>query len=202
VHLADPRTLELDDDDARPLFDAVQPLFASEGITLAWGGALHWYASHPSLAGLVTASLDRVVGRNVDRWLPRQPEARLLRRLQNEVQMLLHGHPVNQAREARGRLPVNSFWLSGCGVFRPDAANDAQLDERLAVAALAEDWSAWCEAFGAFDCALASLAPSRLTLCGERGAATFEARPRTFWQRAQVHLRGSRARPHAWADAL
>ena len=30
--------------------------------------------------------------------------------------MLLYTHPVNDAREARGALPVNSFWLSGCGV--------------------------------------------------------------------------------------
>ena len=33
----------------------------------------------------------------------------------NELQMLLHEHPVNQAREARGELPVNSLWLWGGG---------------------------------------------------------------------------------------
>ena len=33
----------------------------------------------------------------------------------NELQMLLHDHPVNQAREARGELPVNSLWLWGGG---------------------------------------------------------------------------------------
>jgi hypothetical protein len=33
----------------------------------------------------------------------------------NEVQMLLHGHPVNEAREARGALTVNSVWLWGGG---------------------------------------------------------------------------------------
>jgi len=29
----------------------------------------------------------------------------------NELQMQLHDHPLNQAREARGELPVNSLWL-------------------------------------------------------------------------------------------
>ena len=31
--------------------------------------------------------------------------------------MLLHTHPVNQAREERGVLPVNSIWLWGGGVL-------------------------------------------------------------------------------------
>jgi len=35
--------------------------------------------------------------------------------LLNEAQMLLHAHPVNEAREARGDLPVNSLRLWGAG---------------------------------------------------------------------------------------
>ncbi|MGQ0544321.1 MAG: hypothetical protein ACT4P3_03190 [Betaproteobacteria bacterium] len=35
--------------------------------------------------------------------------------LVNEAQMLLHAHPVNQAREARGEPAVNSVWLWGAG---------------------------------------------------------------------------------------
>jgi hypothetical protein len=31
--------------------------------------------------------------------------------------MLLHEHPVNQAREANGDLPVNSLWFSAGGVL-------------------------------------------------------------------------------------
>jgi hypothetical protein len=50
---------------------------------------------------------------DVTDFVPRGKEALPLRRLQNEVQMLWHSHPVNAAREAR-RLPlVNSFWLWG-----------------------------------------------------------------------------------------
>jgi hypothetical protein len=36
-------------------------------------------------------------------------------RLLNEAQMLLHAHPVNQARDERGEPPVNSLWLWGAG---------------------------------------------------------------------------------------
>lgn len=35
--------------------------------------------------------------------------------LRNEIQMALHEHPVNEAREARGELPINSLWLWGAG---------------------------------------------------------------------------------------
>ena len=35
--------------------------------------------------------------------------------LLTEIQMLLHAHPVNEAREARGEPAVNSLWLWGAG---------------------------------------------------------------------------------------
>ena len=35
--------------------------------------------------------------------------------LANEVQMLLHGHAVNEAREARGEPAINGVWLWGAG---------------------------------------------------------------------------------------
>jgi hypothetical protein len=183
VHLADPRALALDEATSRALLDAVRPLFESEGFVLAWGAPLRWYASHALLADLATASLERVIGRNVDRWLPAQREARLLRRLQNEVQMLLHTHPVNEQREAAGLLPVNSVWLSGCGVARAEAAHDAVLDGRLTESALAEDWAAWSAAWRELDASFETGAPTALTLCGERSALSLQARPASLLQR-------------------
>ena len=37
------------------------------------------------------------------------------RRAAHRSQMLLHAHPVNEAREARGEPAVNSLWLWGAG---------------------------------------------------------------------------------------
>ena len=48
----------------------MHPLFDSEGYVLTWGAPLRWYIAHESLSELPTASIDRVIGRNVDRWLP------------------------------------------------------------------------------------------------------------------------------------
>ncbi|MBA4177384.1 MAG: hypothetical protein C0505_12630 [Leptothrix sp. (in: Bacteria)] len=176
VSLLDPATLVLDEAGARVFFDAVQPLFASQGYVMRYGAPQRWYVAHESLATLATASLDRVIGRNVDAWLGKDPAARALRRLQSEVQMLLYTHPLNDERAARGLLPVNSFWLSGCGVAQPEAGALPTLDERLRAPALAENWAAWVKAWDSLDAGpLATLreraaqgADACLTLCGER----------------------------------
>jgi len=200
VTLLDPDLLQLGEAESRELLAAVLPLFSSEGWTLQWGAATRWYAWHASLAGLRTASLDRVIGRNVDRWMPPDPHARLLRRLQSEVQMLLHQHPVNAAREARGALAVNSFWLSGCGLppISPPASQDAlQLAAQLRTPALAGDWAAWGSAWREIDAqplrALLDHAERRaaavLTLCGERRARRYEAAPASWWRTLGASLR-------------
>jgi hypothetical protein len=153
---------------------------------LHWGAPLRWYAAHESLAGLRCASPDRVIGRNVDAWLPADPAARLFRRLQNEVQMLLYEHPLNERREAQGLLPVNSFWLSGCGVAQPVAGPAPRVEERLRRAALGEDWAAWVKAWDVLDAELAAAPPATLTLCGERSAACFERTPPGVMQRLRT----------------
>lgn len=187
VSLTEPAALQLDEAASRELLDIVRPLFETEGFTLHWAAPDRWLATHVLFDGLATASLDRVTGRNVDPWLPDQRSARLIRRLQNEVQMLLYTHPVNDRREAAGLPTVNSFWLSGCG--RAPAAPptaEVQVDDRLRAPALGEDWAAWCEAWRALDAGpLARLAQQggALTLCGERHAVTFTPQPQGLWQR-------------------
>jgi hypothetical protein len=49
--------------------------------------------------------------------LPRGADARHYLKLINEVQMLMHSHPVNLARESDGRLAVNGLWLWGGGTL-------------------------------------------------------------------------------------
>ena len=189
LSLTDPAALMLDEPTSRAFFDAVRELFTSEGFELHWGAPLRWYLVHSSLAGLATASIDRVIGRNVDRWLPAGPQARLLRRLQNEVQMLLYTHPLNEQREARRQPVVNSFWLSGCGVAQV-ATGEVQVDERLRGPALAEDWAAWAKAWAQVDAELASRPLTRLTLCGDRASLSAELPPRSLLGRLTSRFGG------------
>lgn len=206
VRVVDPLALSLDEPESRALFDELRPLFEHEGWLLAWGAPLRWYAAHESLAELATASLDRVVGREVEPWVARRDDARTraLRRLQMEAQMLLHTHPVNAAREARGALAVNSFWLSGCGVRQAASpADDLRVDARLRAPALADDWSAWRDAWAALDAGPLREARARvdagdpfaLTLCGERSALRLEPPARAPWWSRWRRRRGAGAAP-------
>ena len=62
-----------------------------------------------------SAPLD-AAGRDVDLAIRAGGEAgKRSAALLNEAQMLLHAHPVNAAREARGEPAVNSLWLWGAG---------------------------------------------------------------------------------------
>lgn len=124
ITLVPPAELQLDEIESRALFASVQPLFESEGVRLEWADPLNWTVLHDSLKGLPCASLPRASGDSVQRWQGCTPLAgsRLLRRLQNEAQMVLHDHPVNQQRAQRGDLAVNSLWLDHAGAAE-DVAN-------------------------------------------------------------------------------
>ena len=63
VTLLDPEQLALDEAASREAFEAVAPLFTSEGFVARWGAPYRWYVAHESLGALRTASLDRVVAR-------------------------------------------------------------------------------------------------------------------------------------------
>lgn len=204
VSLFDPETLELAETEAQALFDAVRPLFTEIGWRVEYAAPTRWYAAHESLEGLRTASLDRVIGRNVDRWLGSDPAARSVRRLQAEVQMLLHTHPLNAAREQRGLRSVNSFWLSGCGRAQPEATPAPPVDVRLRGPALAGDWEGWRRAWQELDAGpLAALEaavrrgePVVLALCGERSCASWSGQQAAGgWRSVRQRWRGVLRRP-------
>ncbi|WP_217283709.1 hypothetical protein [Pseudaquabacterium terrae] len=205
VSMTDPASLQLDEAASRELLDIVRPLLETEGFTLHWAAPLQWLATHPVFDGLATASLDRVVGRNIDPWLPDRRAARLIRRIENEVQMLLYTHPLNDRREAAGLPSVNSFWASGCGRALPEAAPAPIVDDRLRAPALGEDWIAWREAWQQLEAGpVAALArhdgPVTLTLCGERAAQAFETGSPSLWERVSSTWR--RPALHTILEAL
>jgi hypothetical protein len=74
-----------------------------------------WYLKFPVPQHLLTTPLSIATGRAIDALLPQGDDARLHRSLLNELQMLLHAHPVNLARETRGELPLNALWIWGGG---------------------------------------------------------------------------------------
>jgi hypothetical protein len=204
--LSDPAELAIDADESETLLAAIRPYFESEGLQLHPVRAGRWLV-RGEVMGVPTASLDRVIGRNVDPWLPASTDARLLRRLQNEMQMLLYTHPVNDARNARREPTINSVWFSGTGRLTSATPNpaDVHLSPLLASAAMAGNWSAYAQAWQQLDAqAMGPLLERqrggqtvRLSLCGERGWVTLQTAPQGWRSRLARWWR-----PSAWPALL
>ena len=203
VTLEDPRKLALDETASRALMDILSPWFAQDGITLHYDQPTRWLAQGAVFAGLATASLERVLHRDVRAWLPDVDQAAGLRRLHSEMQMLLYTHAFNDAREAQRQAPVNAFWLHGAGALSqaPQPTGPVpQVDNTLQATALRQDWSAWQNAWTALDAGpiaqlerhVAGGGAAQLTLCGERSALSWHTAPRSLRQKISRLLRPQR----------
>lgn len=87
-----------------------------ENIRLHSTQSGQWFLSSEAAPLMTTTSLAAVTGRDVRPFLPQGADSARWHRILTEIQMLLHSHSVNDARETRGRLPVNSVWLWGGGI--------------------------------------------------------------------------------------
>lgn len=177
IQMTDPAALQLPQDESRALMAAMAPWFAQDGIELRFETPQRWLARGESLVDLACASLDRVIETDLGPWMPATAG---LRRLQNEMQMLLYTHPVNDARSARGALPVNSFWVSGAGALpetvAPVAAPPPRVLDALRTPALHGDWAGWTQAWQHIDqsaCRELLATTAELVLCSERSALHF-----------------------------
>jgi hypothetical protein len=107
---------------ARVLTGMLNDHFAAEGMRFFAPHANRWYLRLPRALRLETHPLLEVTGQSVARVLPQGEDARVWDARLNEIQMLLHEHPVNLELEQQGGLPVNSLWAWGGGKLAPAAA--------------------------------------------------------------------------------
>jgi hypothetical protein len=128
--------LALTDAQSAALVSALDQHFARCGVRVVAFERDRWLINAPGSIALDTAPLDAagntrlvtVRGRDAPRW----------NAFLTEAQMLLHAHPVNAAREARGELPINSVHLWGGGSVSEVALQPtdslAAADDRLVTA--------------------------------------------------------------------
>jgi hypothetical protein len=115
VLFADTELSDIEPDEAAALAASLNAHFATTGITIHPRRANRWYARvdrDPAMCAPPAADLR---GQPLLAHMPDGPEGRTWRSILNEMQMLLHEHPVNQSREARGAAAVNGLWLWGAG---------------------------------------------------------------------------------------
>jgi hypothetical protein len=106
---------DLSANDADTLVRMLDGHFADDDLRFAAVRPDAWFARRRQPAHIVTTPPDTVRGRTLIASLPRGPEGGKWQRWQNEIEMLLHEHAVNLAREARREPAANAVWFWGGG---------------------------------------------------------------------------------------
>lgn len=112
AYLSEPDLLRLTEREAKALIASLNAHFGDE-LHIHYHAPQEW-VSKLELEVTTTTPI-QALGRSVQQVQVEGKDARRWRTLLNEIQMLLHAHPVNLAREESGKLPVNSLWLWGGG---------------------------------------------------------------------------------------
>ncbi len=119
VQLLDSHLIAPTLDEARAITATLNAHFAADGLKIEAPHDARWYLQIPPQEIPLAAPLWRMNGASVFERLPAHSGRINWRALQNETAMLLHDHPVNQAREATGRLTINGLWFWGGGALAP-----------------------------------------------------------------------------------
>ena len=111
--------LRLEPGEAGQLVERLNGHFAADGLRFEAPAPGRWYIAVEDEPRLETYPPHAVAGRNIDAFMPQGDDAGRWRNWMNEAQMLLHDAAVNDQREHRGALPVNSVWPWGGGRLPP-----------------------------------------------------------------------------------
>ncbi len=109
--VADPAGLNISATEAAAIAATLAEHLGEEHLTLHAPQPGQWFLRCDTPPAMTTTSVDTVIGRDIRNALPQGADGPRWHRILTEIQMLLHAHPVNDAREARGQLPINSVWL-------------------------------------------------------------------------------------------
>ncbi len=123
-------------DEIMILMEEANTILNEEGIIPTSRSSNAWIYAANDYESLYTHSVAQATGRNIDWWLPKDTVvsglAKRWRRIQNEIQMRWHIHPINEAREAQGLPRINSVWVYGIGkatdiAYSPELTNANQM---------------------------------------------------------------------------
>lgn len=134
LRLAALQNLSVSAEESAALLETINRHLAGTGFVLRANSPELWSLQCAEPIECNTFEPAQVVGRNVRDYMPAGRDGAAIRGLMNEIQMLLHEHPVNERRTRGGRLSVNSLWMWGFGSLTPPAP------KRLPVLATDDAW--------------------------------------------------------------
>ena len=103
----------LEQDEARALVRTLNERLEYSGRKYVIGDTDRWYLILPHSPECSWVAPECAEGRDVLAFMPRGADAAIISRLINDAQMVLHDHPLNEARRSRGDPEINSVWPWG-----------------------------------------------------------------------------------------
>ncbi len=97
------------------LASTINEHLAGRGYTFATYAAGTWLLRCEDIIDCESRDPAAAAGCNIHDYMPSGPDGARMRSLMNELQMVLHEHPVNEQRERRREPMVNAVWLWGFG---------------------------------------------------------------------------------------
>jgi hypothetical protein len=108
--------MQLDMDAAQAFAEVLRPVFDEAGMQLEISTPDRWHLRLPPDTSLPDfAAPEQALGEDLAQHVPQGAQGRRWRVLLNDIQVLLHQHPLNAQRQAHGWAPINSLWLWGGG---------------------------------------------------------------------------------------
>jgi hypothetical protein len=115
IMLADSQAFQINNEEAEVLTNDINKSFSKDDWSLLPLHPKRWYIRTTNTPKMNTYTLSQVTCKNINSFLPSGQDSIAWHKMFNEIQMLLHEHPLNKAREARGELTINSIWFWGGG---------------------------------------------------------------------------------------
>jgi hypothetical protein len=110
--------MQLTQVEADAFAEALRPALDDAGMQLFLSTPDRWHLRLPPGTTLPDfAAPEQALGEDLSQHLPPGIEGRPWRILLNDIQVLLHQHPLNRARQNNGLAPVNCLWLWGGGTL-------------------------------------------------------------------------------------
>jgi hypothetical protein len=141
--LSEPAPLQVAREHAELIIASLNQHFSQDGMTFCIGNSGAWYLRLTQMPAIQTTLPSVAMDRNIYQFMPQGTAASAWLSYLNEIQMLLHDHPVNMQRESTHQAAINSVWLSGGGFMPQPLPPESRIDMFVANSPLYRGLAQW-----------------------------------------------------------
>lgn len=115
IMLADSFMFQITREEALQFSSVINQILIHDDISILPLHPHRWYIHLSRAPELHTHTLSAATCNNINHLMPTGKDSITWHKITNEIQMLLHDHPLNQDRAIRDQLAINSLWFWGGG---------------------------------------------------------------------------------------